>query len=173
MAHNTSSLPRTAPWTSTEAGSKAGIAKAVTGSGSGESPAPFLFADREMRPPGGDICSAANCQADDRTPQALSDAPRPQAKRGVQSLTLAERQERRREQCRLAKQRQRSKGDVKKEIILTPMEELELLACMSMQRGPEAGFLRRALLTGAKFLANAGNAADTKAAIADMSASAH
>lgn len=72
-----------------------------------------------------------------------------------------EKLERRAEQNRTAKQRQRLRqaavGDRVLEITVTANEWALLEALREQQRGPREGFLRRALILGAAFAANAGN----------------
>ncbi len=100
------------------------------------------------------------------------------------SLSDQQKKKIRAEQNRQAKQRQRDKersqGDVTIIVRLGALEWAEYHRLWNQQRGPTEGFSFRALMTGARFLANAGtpkgkkalgngNTAARRVAIADKS----
>ncbi len=72
-------------------------------------------------------------------------------------LTATERRERRLLSIRRAVAKHRSKHARPISIHLSPGDALMFNTCMEMQRGALADFPTRALLIGAKFLANSGN----------------
>mgnify|MGYP001356892600 CR=1 FL=1 len=84
-----------------------------------------------------------------------------------------EKKQRRRLICRRAKRRQRERehafGDVKIEVRLTSEQWAAIEACRALQRGDEKTFIVRALMTGARFMANSGTPKGKKAAPAQAS----